>query len=1104
MKNKPFTFNTMIISFRITLITGILLAMLPSYPQVISVSRSSATTGWQKTLTPGTTIGFPAVGPGASTLRFTIRNTGSSPLILTGTPTITVSGADSAMFSVVQPVLTNLPANATTEFNIIYHATDSLMHSAVISIPNNSPINTFSLNLSGAGNLLFGAKFPPPGPYPYYYTQSGNIGRPGGWNVFVTFLGLATNTDTYWGASITSAGDLQIQLSMNGPGFTGDENFTYSPGESNLNNGALVWRGNTILNTLSGNVYVYLKCIMTATTNGTNPYPLLNPAVTGLSEEIGGLAYINSVSDTIRANFIILASTNNSTFTPYLDFYDNYPQKTCGSCAYVSLTEGFYWKNLRPVLTANNGLVLSEGQTAPITTSSLNCTDAEDMPLHPENLVFSLMTTPPNPLAFGTGTLLKNGVPMTLATTFSLSDIQNNLISFAHSGSETTHDEFQFSLVDGNGMFARDGAYTVFSFPISITPVNDPPFTHDTTFSTSYAIPLNKSLTANDPDNINLTYTIVSYPTKGTISAFNAATGDFVYTPSVGYPTEDSFTFFASDGLISSDTSTVTIDLINMPPVAWNLSVTSREDTPVDGQMVAIDPENSAIVYSMLSIPRKGGVVIFGNGNFTYTPDSSIMGTDYFTFNAQDSNGSFSEEDTVFIHIIPRLDPGDVLVTDAGRLRLFDPITGQDTCLSTNGLLSQALNLAYKPGTSIFVYDAGSGLIKIDPLTGNQTLLAPKTLFSTGVAGGPAGMLLDNMGKIIIADGPNGIVRVDTTTGVVTTLFPGSPNEFPTAVAYLNNGDLIVADAAVVLGGTNKISRITADGVQSVVSSGGFLSAPLDIAIVDQITLVVADPGSFLGGVDRIIKIDLVSGQQTVVSESGMLSSPTGLDFVEDNLFVVNNSGSKKLLKIDLINGTQTDQTAQQMTQPWGLEIVPSPTSNSQSIQNFVVTNYNSYCFNSQQIITVAGGNSYFIIMNGGSATLIAGQKILLKTGTVILNGGYLHGYIAPTGPWCYTPSAPVMATAESEAEELQDNGQFFNVFPNPTTGSFSIKIKEPEVGEDIAVHLFGLHGNRIFESNMGGYPKKDFNISGYPSGLYILRIIAKNRTGAFRLIKIN
>jgi hypothetical protein len=103
MKNKPVTFNTMIISFRITLITGILLAMLPSYPQVISVSRSSATTGWQKTLTPGTTIGFPAVGPGPSTLCFTIRNTGSSPLILTGTPTITVSGADSAMFSVAQP-----------------------------------------------------------------------------------------------------------------------------------------------------------------------------------------------------------------------------------------------------------------------------------------------------------------------------------------------------------------------------------------------------------------------------------------------------------------------------------------------------------------------------------------------------------------------------------------------------------------------------------------------------------------------------------------------------------------------------------------------------------------------------------------------------------------------------------------------------------------------------------------------------------------------------------------------------------------------------------------------------------------------------------------
>jgi hypothetical protein len=99
---------------------------------------------------------------------------------------------------------------------------------------------------------------------------------------------------------------------------------------------------------------------------------------------------------------------------------------------------------------------------------------------------------------------------------------------------------------------------------ITITAVNDAPTTSDGTASVTSETEttLDLSSVANDVDGDNLTYTIVSNPSNGTLSG--ASGSDINYTSDEGYVGSDTFTFKVNDGTADSNTSTVTIT-VNAP-----------------------------------------------------------------------------------------------------------------------------------------------------------------------------------------------------------------------------------------------------------------------------------------------------------------------------------------------------------------------------------------------------------------------------------------------------------------------------------------------------------------------------------------------------------
>ncbi len=175
------------------------------------------------------------------------------------------------------------------------------------------------------------------------------------------------------------------------------------------------------------------------------------------------------------------------------------------------------------------------------------------------------------------------------------------------------------------------------------------------------------------------------------------------------------------------------------------------------------------------------------------------------------------------------------------------------------------------------------------------------------------------------------------------------------------------------------------------------------------------------------------------------------------------------------------------------------------TITNDTISSGMAGCFNAINTIMVAGNGSTFVVQNGGSATLIAGQNILCYPGTTIQNGGYMWGYISPDGPWCVNPSMPAIVPSKSESEKNSIENiapTSWKVYPNPTTGTFVLDwLRESPPGE-VVIEIYGMFGERILRQKLYGERYHQFSLTGKPSGIYLIRVITGEKTETVKIVK--
>jgi VCBS repeat-containing protein len=270
---------------------------------------------------------------------------------------------------------------------------------------------------------------------------------------------------------------------------------------------------------------------------------------------------------------------------------------------------------------------------------------------------------------------------------------------------------------------------------IIVIPVNDAPVG----VANSYVVEERQTLTvaaaqgvlANDTDvdSTNLTAVLVSTTANGTLN-FNA-NGSFNYTPNTGFLGNDTFTYRASDGSLTSDITTVTITVtdVNDPPVAVADVYTTLEDTqlvvPGAGLLPTLlandtDPESpsSSLIASLVSGPASGNLVLNANGTFTYTPAANANGQVTFTYRVSDG-ALFSAPATVTINITPVNDAP--IVTNKEILAVkdiddqpFTIVNATDTDVDGNNLVIAGLSATNVLSASNSIVTANGGTVTID------------------------------------------------------------------------------------------------------------------------------------------------------------------------------------------------------------------------------------------------------------------------------------------------------------------------------------------------------------------------------------------------------
>jgi hypothetical protein len=904
------------ISFGIHLIVAFILFSTTAKGQKIEVWQGAQQYPFNST------IAFPPAADSPPNLDFIIKNSGTSDLLLTGEPLVRLNKVLD-FFLINEPSSTVIRPGDSAVFTISYYPSSAEISTARMFIVSNDPDNeSFIVNLTGPGKMFYGSTIQWPGSAGIQH--SGEEGNTGGASVRIENVSIAGKTNTYWGLATEPDGRLSLSLSLDGAAVSDVEVMKFVKEESDLNQGILVWKGVTTLSDAIGGgaPVVYTRATLKTAKDDGSAFSLVDPASLGLPAHLGGLAKINSENEILEANLLIEASFSpNSNYLPYQEFFALEAVPSDPPSAYFHKNISFYWYNLAPEVEKNLGLFAKEGGREIINTELINIFDESS----PESISFYFdpITSGDNPLKNGTGYLILNNDTLYKSDFFTLHDLEQGYLSYVHNGEEQIlEDEFYFIVKDGKGVTATENNSSVFSFRIEIEPVNDLPVAENDTIVISYKGTYYGQLIAVDEEQTPLVFEVVDQPVLGTLNV--EEDGRFTYTSLSPEAGTDLITFRAFDGQGYSNLASVFIHLVNTAPlpVAQQSTVT-RENIAVSGQLLASDEEGETITFSLVADGLKGTIEMTESGEFVYTPHSGAFGTDLFFFKAVDQEGNESSTVAYSVHIKPSLDEGDVLIADGDKIRIIDPVTGQDSIVASGNYIKEARNLFYKNGTSIFLVDAESGLVKIDPETGQQTLLVDVLQFSMLPSDplAPA-MIMDRNGNLIMADGVNGIVKIDTTTGFIESVYRGGSLQFASGILQLKNDDLIVGNAGVIFGSESSILKISPNNAVVTIASGNNVLFPLDIALIDQDNIYVADGGTLVSGTDNIFKLNLDNGSIEEIL-SGEVNWPTGIDFqLKQQLFYAVNQGDKTLVQYDA-QGTRTViETEDGLDNPFGLFVI--------------------------------------------------------------------------------------------------------------------------------------------------------------------------------------
>jgi hypothetical protein len=187
------------------------------------------------------------------------------------------------------------------------------------------------------------------------------------------------------------------------------------------------------------------------------------------------------------------------------------------------------------------------------------------------------------------------------------------------------------------------------------------------------------------------------------------------------------------------------------------------------------------------------------------------------------------------------------------------------------------------------------------------------------------------------------------------------------------------------------------------------------------------------------------------------------------------------------------------LQQPWILTI-----PQIYEIPNIIIGDSETLCFNATETVIVAGDGKQFLIQTGGHADIIAGLNIIMRYGTLVESGGSLHAYISDV--FCDQPESLLASFEEYIQPEppfqpfLKET--FFKIYPNPTTGDFTLELLVFEETSMLLIEIYTIQGHLITRNELPAQRLYNLSLAGRQPGIYLIRVIKDYEIETSKIIK--
>lgn len=279
-------------------------------------------------------------------------------------------------------------------------------------------------------------------------------------------------------------------------------------------------------------------------------------------------------------------------------------------------------------------------------------------------------------------------------------------------------DTFAYRVLDG---IAIVGPITVTITITGAPPANVAPISQADSYSTTKNLTLTvnaaSGVLANDTDadGNSLTAVLVSGPGHGSLTL--NANGSFTFAPAANFVGSDSFTYRANDGSANSAVTTVTLT-INAPPnsapvtQADSYSTTKNVTLSVNAASGVLandtDADGNPLTAVLVNSTAHGALTLNANGSFSYVPGVNFVGSDAFTYRANDGAVN-SALTTVTLTINPPPNSAPVAQADS-----YSTLKNTTLTIAAPGLLANDTDVDVNALSAVLVNGPANGTLTLN------------------------------------------------------------------------------------------------------------------------------------------------------------------------------------------------------------------------------------------------------------------------------------------------------------------------------------------------------------------------------------------------------